>query len=149
MMLEMSAPAFSQECDQDTDWHCIVYHKQRTSARTRFLRLGRDVVLPGNLDDDAELADAPPRGPVVSHPAAGLSLISRTYGVAASALRVDAEALGTVAGSDTPVWLVEAVTTDPPQLEHAGARFVSIMEMRDLPPLQQTLLRMAYERILG
>ncbi|MCB1888000.1 MAG: hypothetical protein KDH20_10380 [Rhodocyclaceae bacterium] len=148
MMIEMSAPVCAQE--QLSEWHCVLYHKQRTSARTRFLRLSGDVVFP-QPDEDATLAETVPSVKVRAHPAAGLAGVSATVGLGAAELRVDGEPLGAIGEPPTPVWLVEVTTIDPPFDEVAafGGAFVSIMEMRDVPEAQRALLRLAYERILG
>ncbi len=151
MMMEMSAPAFEVAQDQQVDWHCVLYHKQRTSARTRFLLVGRDVVVPEAADDDGELCEVLDEGSVRGHPAAGLSRVSRELGLAPGDLRVDGEPLAAIGSPAVPVWLVEIVTTDPPiaAVADSGGRFISIMESRGVPPLQRELLRLAYERILG
>jgi len=151
MMMEMSAPSYEVAQEQELDWHCVLYHKQRTSARTRFLRLGRDVVVPEPVDDDGELNEIGDEGSVRRHPAAGLSQVSRELGLAPADLRVDGEPLGAIGSPGVPVWLVEILTIDPPlaQVADCGGRFISIMEARDLPEIQRQLLRLAYERILG
>ncbi len=149
MMIEMGAPA----CEQALllpDWHCVLYHKQRTSARTRFLRLGGDVVFPQPGEDDV-VVEGPATGIVQSHPAAGLAGVSTTVGLSAASLRVEGEPLAAIGDPPAPVWLVEVTTVDPPfdAVAATGAAFVSIMEMRDVPEGQRALLRLAYERILG
>ena len=153
MMLEMSAPTYSLEQQLEMDWHCVLYHKQRTSARTRFLRIGRDVVYPEPPVDDCEpLDEAEASGsPIRQHPASGLGLLSRELGIAIGELRVDGEPLARIGQFATPVWLVEVTSTDPPldEVSAIGGRFVSIMDARDVPREQQELLRSAYERILG
>jgi len=149
MMIEMSAPG----CDQALlpDWHCVLYHKQRTSARTRFLRLGHDVVFPQPDDELAEVCEAGETGKLRSHPAAGLGRVSRSVGLTPADLKVDGEPLAALGEPPVPVWLVEVITMDPPfdEVAAAGGAFVSIMEMRDVPEGQRELLRIAYERILG
>jgi len=151
MMMEMSAPGFEVAQDQEVDWHCVLYHKQRTSARTRFLMVGRDVVVPEPVDDDGELSERLDEGCVLRHPAAGLSRVSRELGLLPGELRVDGEPLAAIGSPAVPVWLVEILTTDPPiaAVAGSGGRFVSLMESREVPQVQRELLRLAYERILG
>jgi hypothetical protein len=137
-------------------WRYVVFHKQKTSARTRFLIQGRDVVFPVGLDDGQSLTDAEDpeavEGRVLPHPAAGLKDLAAQLDLPPSAFRVDAAHLGRVVEEDlAPVWLVEVTTIDPP-LENAlrmGGRFISIMEARQSPAVQRELLRRAYERVLG
>lgn len=149
MMLGIEAMACGMEQDQVADWQCVIYHKQRTSARTRFLCLGRDVVLPGPIAADARLGELRPQRRVLAHPAAGLAAVSAASGIAVADLRVEPEALAALAANSTRIWLVELMLTDPPEGAMGGARFVSIIEARGVAPVQRELLRLAYERILG
>lgn len=149
-------PGSEQEADLLPCWRCVVFHKQRTSARTRFLIQGREVVFPPGLEADYTLTDAqdPDAAPaaLVVHPAAGIAELASLLDLPPAALRVDAAHLGRVVEEDqAPVWLVEVLTIDPP-FENAlrmGGRFISIMEARQAPAIQRELLRRAYERILG
>lgn len=150
----------SADADQEAlllpAWRCVVFHKQKTSARTRFLIQGRDVVFPAGLEEGQSLTEAEDpeavEGSVVAHPAAGIAALAAQLDLAPGAFRVDAAHLGRVIEEDlAPVWLVEVTTIDPP-LENAlrmGGRFISIMEARQSPPVQRELLRRAYERVLG
>lgn len=151
MMMAMSGASCDMQQQLDIGWRCVIFHKQRTSARTRFLRIGRDVVLPEPIDDDCELGEPDYAMPVLTHPAAGLPTLARELGLPTAVLRVEGEPLASAGESAAPIWLVEVTSTDPPgeELREVGGRFVSIMEARDLPQVQRELLRMAYERILG
>lgn len=149
-------PSADQEAALQPAWHCVVFHKQKTSARTRFLIQGRDVVFPAGLAEDHSLTDGDdPDAPSVKllpHPAAGIASLASLLDLPPSAFRVEAAHLGRVVEDEqAPVWLVEVTTIDPP-LENAlrmGGRFISIMEARQSPAVQRELLRRAYERILG
>lgn len=148
----------SAETEQDLlpAWRCVVFHKQKTSARTRFLIQGRDVVFPAGLEDGQSLTDAEDpdvvAAAVLPHPAAGVKALAAQLDLPPSAFRVEAAHLGRVVEEElAPVWLVEVTTIDPP-LENAlrmGGRFISIMEARQSPAVQRELLRRAYERVLG
>lgn len=152
----MAVLAPNQDVLAGSAGYYVVFHKQKTSARTRFLVQGQDAVFPSGLAEDrtftqGEDPDAPPR-PVVPHPAAGLAALGRLLDVPPSSLRVEAAHLGLVVEEDgTPVWLAEVLTTDPPadNAMKMGGRFLSIMEGRHLPANQRELLRRAYERVLG
>lgn len=148
----------SPDAEQDLlpAWRCVVFHKQKTSARTRFLIQGRDVVFPAGLEDGQSLTDAEDpdvvTAAVLPHPAAGVKALAAQLDLPPSAFRVEAAHLGRVVEEElAPVWLVEVTTIDPP-LENAlrmGGRFISIMEARQSPAVQRELLRRAYERVLG
>jgi hypothetical protein len=139
------------------NWRCVLLHKQRTSARTRFLCIGQDVVFPDTPDDAARLsepedADAP-CGNIRPHPAAGIPALADQLGLPPAVFKVEGPPLGRVLDEDgmPPVWLVELVTPDPP-FEAAlavGGRFISILETRRVAAVQRELLRRAYERVLG
>lgn len=150
------APEVEMEDLLQPAWRCVVFHKQKTSARTRFLIQGRDVVFPAGLAEECSLTDgADPDGPpsnLLPHPAAGIANLASLLDLPASAFRVEAAHLGRVVEDENaPVWLVEVTTIDPP-FENAlrmGGRFISIMEARQAPAVQRELLRRAYERVLG
>ena len=139
------------------NWRCILVHKQRTSARTRFLCVGRDVVFPEAPDDACGLSDpdepTTQSGSVLAHPASGLPALADQLGLSPGALQVEGPPLGRLLDEEgtPPVWLVEVVTTDPPfdAASSMGGRFISIMEARHVPVVQRDLLRRAYERVLG
>ena len=129
----------------------ICFHKQKTSARTRFLRMGDSVLAGGPLPAASRLcAD---RGSLLPHPAAGLKALESRLGLGSGALRPETEFH---AEADTPagrvvVVLAEFTAIDPPfaAAEVAGGRFIAITEARDLPEIELALLRQAYETILG
>lgn len=129
----------------------ICFHKHKTSARTRFLRLGDSVVIPAPLGPGARLLAE--RGSLQPHPAAGLKEIESRLGLASGALRAEPEFH---AEADTEmgrvvVHLAEFTALDPPvdAAAEAGGRFIAITEARDLPEIELALLRLAYEVVLG
>jgi hypothetical protein len=108
----------------------ILFHKQRSSARTRFLRFADTVLACGPLPAAEER----------------MALPSGSLEIVADFQRdVDAGA-GTV-----PVLLAGFTSIDPPfaAAEAIGARFVAITEARGLPPVELELLRHAYEVLIG
>lgn len=129
----------------------ICFHKQKTSARTRFLRLGGSVLAGGPLPAASRLLTG--RGDLLPHPAAGIRELESRLGLGSGALRAEAEFH---AEADTPagrvvVLLAEFTAVDAPlaAVEAAGGRFIAITEARDLPEIELALLRQAYETILG
>jgi hypothetical protein len=132
----------------------VMYHKQSTSARTRFLRFADGLLAFDPLPEGAVLRDeAAPQGSILPHPAQVLKRAEEKLGLAAGSLRVEAEFHAEV---DTPdgevtVWLAEFTSMDPPfaAAEAIGARFVALLEARGLPALELQLARRAYTAILG
>jgi hypothetical protein len=132
----------------------ILYHKQATSARTRFLRLAYGGVCGfAPLPSAAELAAAEEG---VSDSAAAVAAVvaaEARLGLGAGGLELQA---GLRMRLDAPEGATEVVLVrfrdiDPPfaLAEAVGARFVSLTEMRGLPPLELALLRQAYDWIMG
>lgn len=111
----------------------LCFHKQKTSARTRFLCHGTSVVAPAAL--------------------ATMAAMAAQLGLGTAQLNVVEEFVHTVATPDgpAPVLLVEIATLDPPfaAAEKCGARFIAITEARSLPASELELLRQAYEILIG
>ena len=130
----------------------IMYHKQATSARTRFLRLEACGVCGFEpLPPLSRRAGGGEEG-VVTHPASLVREAEQRLGLAAGGLEVEPgfhHRLESPDGTCT-VYLARFTAIDPPfdAAEQAGGRFVAITEARDLPPVQLDLLRDAYEVIM-
>lgn len=128
----------------------ICYHKQATSARTRFLLYGESVLSGPPLTEAKVRAEAgAPRPQAVHH----LHILDAYLGLAAGSLRAEPEyyaELDTAAGP-VPVLLAEVATLDPPfaAAEVIGARFIALTEARNLHTFELELLRKAYECVLG
>jgi hypothetical protein len=132
------------------------YHKQRTSARLRFLMFASGLVAPGPLDPTAVLLPGPPwsaLGRVIAHPAAVASACAGHFGLSREALCVDAEFRlhGEELGRPFTLLLAEFLTVDPPfdPAARVGGRFVAITEARGLGNAEREALRLAYSHILG
>ncbi len=132
----------------------LLFHKQGTSARTRFLRLADGLLAFAPLPRDSVLREeSAPQGALLPHPARVLQQAEERLGLAAGSLCVEAEFHAEV---DTPqgelqVLLAGFSTIDPPfaAAEAIGGRFVSMSEMRGLPVVELELARRAYTAILG
>lgn len=138
-----------------TEPRLIMYHKQSTSARTRFLRLAHGGVCGfAPLPTQAGLADAD-LGPsqVVTHPATLVRIAEARLGLPAGSLEAEPGFRCRVSGADgeTEVFLARFTTTDPPFETAAaqGGAFIDLTQARGLPPVELDLLRRAYEAILG
>ncbi|MDD3517474.1 MAG: hypothetical protein PHQ14_03915 [Chromatiales bacterium] len=135
------------------DARLILYHKQSTSARTRFLRLADSGVCAFEaLPPLSSVMDTPAATGVLRHPADLLRAAEERLGLARGGLEIDAGFRAQVDTPDGPVMIHLARFTgiDPPfdAAERIGGRFVALTEVRDLPPAQLELLRRAYACIM-
>jgi hypothetical protein len=129
----------------------ILFHKQKTSARTRFLLFADTVLAFGPLPVSASVATG--TGAVRPHPAAYLRAAEQRLALPAGSL----EAVGDfsvdvdTATGPVPVLLAGFTSIDPPfaAAEAIGARFAPITEARRLPDVELELLRQAYEVLIG
>lgn len=130
----------------------LCFHKQGTSARTRFVRWPHGMLAFEPLPADARLLDEK-SALVRRHPADVLVEAAARLGMPADSLRAETEfaaATATPAG-EVPVFLVQFTTLDPPfaDIENHGGRFIAITEARDVGSLELALLRKAYEILIG
>jgi hypothetical protein len=129
----------------------ILFHKQKSSARTRFLRFADTVLafapLPASATLNAE------SGSVRLHPAAHLRAAEERLSLPAGSLESVSDFSADVATTDgiVPVLLAGFTSIDPPfaAAEAIGARFAPITEARGLPAVELELLRRAYEVLIG
>lgn len=137
------------------DYRVVLFHKQKTSAKTLFLKHADGSICAfGAFREPAELLDevgAPDN--VVPHPALITREVAGRLGVAADALEFEPEFQAEVSyGSRrAPVYLLRMTAEDPPRdlVGDWGARFIAITEAREQPLVELELLRRAYEAILG
>lgn len=137
-----------------TDLRLLLMHKQRTSARLRFLRLSHGVCLFAPLPALSVLEDETvPAPPVAHHPSAWLRVVAGRLGLDAGCLKPEPEFQATVQTPSGPVavQLVALETVDPPFTAAAalGGQFVAITEARGCPRVELDLLRRAYAVALG
>jgi hypothetical protein len=124
----------------------IVYHKQATSARLRFVRFPQSVVAASMEVEGDPAIVSPHPGPLVTQAAGRL-------GLPVGELRVDPEFRSRMLvpeGSAT-VWLGELTATDPPfeAVDKAGGRFALLTELAGIPDTERDVMRDVYEHILG
>lgn len=129
----------------------LCFHKQSTSARTRFLCHGTSVLAFAPLPDNSSLMSSP--GKVKPHPSAHVQTLASHLGISTAHLRAETDFYIDVTTPDgrVPVLLIEVTLQDPPfsKAEAIGARFIALTEARALPSIELELLRKAYEHILG
>ena len=140
--------------------YLILYHKQSTSARTRFLRLCHGGIcapealpLDASLDDQRGEDGASPAATLTTHPGMLLRDVERQLDLPRGSLESD---LGFrcqvfVAGAPRDVYLAHFTSIDPPleAAEAVGAAFIDLTQARGLPSAELSLLRQAYEHVLG
>jgi hypothetical protein len=133
----------------------IMYHKQSTSARTRFLRLAYGGVCGFSpLPAHARIGENT-RGSarVVTHPATVIRRAERQLGLPTGSLEIEPGFRCAVAAEDesTEVFLARFTGIDPPfaSARAHGGSFIDLTQARDLPPIELDLLRRSYETILG
>jgi hypothetical protein len=136
----------------------IVYHKQATSARLRFLRFADNTVcgfsaLPplAAVVEREEMARFDPA--VVPHPAPLTGRMEKALGLTAGSIEIDGEMLARVDVPDGPltIYLARFTSIDPPFDAAAaqGGSFIDLTQARTLPAAELELLRRAYQRVMG
>jgi hypothetical protein len=134
----------------------VMFHKQSTSARTRFLVLDYGGVCAfGGLPDLSQLVEMGEESQeaLAHHPASVIRRTERELGLASGSLESEK---GFRARVDTPEGLIEVflarfTSIDPPfeWAEQQGAKFIDLTQARGLPVVELQILRRAYEQILG
>lgn len=132
----------------------VLFHKQGTSARTRFLRFEASLLAFAPLPAGAVLRDeSAPQGKVMPHPAPVLKQAEEKLGLPPGSLRAETEfhAVADTPEGELPILLAGFTSIDPPFIaaNALGGRFVALTEARGLPPLELELARRAYTTILG
>lgn len=134
----------------------MLYHKQSTSAMTRFFMHPGGVVIGRALPELAAIVESgsgqPVTDNVVPHPGALAAELEQWLGLPTGSIEVNADfaELVEVPGSLLRVYLLRFTTIDPPFDAAAGvdARFEPLTRTRGLPPVQMELLRTAYAAIM-
>ena len=133
----------------------ILFHKQSTSAMTRFLRLdGGELVIGGELPKLSQVvaSDDPDDASVLSHPASIAAEIERWLGLESGDLEVEPDYRERIEVPDKVlrVYLARFKTIDPPfaEAEAVGGSFVTLTQTRGATPVELELLRSAYTMIM-
>lgn len=133
----------------------IMYHKQSTSARTRFLKLPYGGVCGfDGLPDQASLSDEGcDTDKLVSHPAPLVRAAEVRFDLPSGSLEPEPgyRCRVTSESGTTEVYLARFTTIDPPfeQASAHGGAFIDLTQARGLPAVELALLRRAYEQIMG
>jgi hypothetical protein len=133
----------------------IMYHKQSTSARTRFLRLPYGGVCGfAALPEEAAIEEGGGISPkVVTHPALVLREAEIRLGLPSGSLEMEPGFRCEIAAGEerTEVFLARFTSIDPPfaTAQAQGGSFIDLTQARGLARVELELLRRSYERILG
>lgn len=135
------------------DYRVILYHKQATSARTRFLKFSHDSVCAfESIPKFAQLVDREAVSTLL-HPAAALKEVEEELGLDQGTLKAETEYRHNVEvpGGSLQVILANITTIDPPfeLAEKVNAHFIDLTQARGLPQIELELPRHAYELVLG
>ncbi len=135
------------------DLRLLLAHKQKTSARVRFLRFPHGLTAFTALPRLSSVHEIAPECRVELHPNMYLRAAERELGLEAGSLALEAEFS---AGVDTPdgtirVRLATFTSIDPPfaAAERVGGKFIAITEARGCAPADLDLLRQAYTVLMG
>jgi hypothetical protein len=135
------------------EYRVILYHKQASSARTRFLRFAHESVCAFTaIPRFARLVEGE-AGKMVVHPSAVLREVESRLGLASGSLKAETGYRRHVSSPDGSIQIILACidTLDPPfeALEKTDARFIDLTQSRGLPRIEMELLRHAYELVMG
>lgn len=139
--------------DLPKDLRLILAHKQKTSARVRFLRFPDGICAFAPLPVLSSVEEEDSTSPVAYHPNAWLRTAEANLGLESGSLKPEPEFNATVQTPDgaITVQLASFDTVDPPfaEAEAIGARFIAITDARGGTPVEMELLRRAYAALLG
>jgi hypothetical protein len=135
------------------NYRVILYHKQATSARTRFVKFADETVFAfGRVAQLSQLQESETDNTRV-HPAAVMQKTEALLGLESGCLKAEPDYCHSVEvpGGNIHVLLANITTMDPPfeAVEQAGGSFIDLTQARGLPPVELELLRHAYELVLG
>src|SRR5690348_4739808 len=131
----------------------ILLHKQKTSARVRFLRLPEGILAFSPLPEAAVLCAEDFDAKILPHPVALLRDAEIRLGLPENSIATEAEfhAWVDTPTGEVPVLLAYFTTIDPPfsAAESVGGKFIAMTEARSLIEIERNLLRRVYEYVIG
>jgi hypothetical protein len=135
------------------DMRLLLAHKQKTSARVRFLRFAHGLSAFTALPALSSVHEDLPESRVEMHPGLYLRSAEAELGLASGSLALEPEFSASVDTPDGPIKVRLATFTsiDPPfeLADNLGGRFIAITEARGCPPAEMELLRQAYTALMG
>jgi hypothetical protein len=135
----------------------LLAHKQKTSARVRFLRFPHGLCAFSALPKLSTVLEDSPVNRVETHPSLYLRGAEALLGLDSGGLALEAEFNASVDTPDGPIQIRLAAFTsiDPPfeAAEKLGGKFIAITEARGAlyktTPAEMELLRQAYTVLMG
>ncbi|PIV87763.1 MAG: hypothetical protein COW48_09820 [Hydrogenophilales bacterium CG17_big_fil_post_rev_8_21_14_2_50_63_12] len=131
----------------------LLAHKQKTSARVRFLRFPHGLCAFQALPALSSVLEDSPANRVETYPNLYLRSAEAQLGLTAGSLALEAEFSAGVVTPDGPIRVRLATFTsiEPPfdAAANLGGRFVAITEARGCAPAELELLRQAYTVLMG
>ena len=140
-----------------SDMRLLLAHKQKTSARVRFLRFSHGLCAFEALPVLSSVLEDAPASRVETHPGLYLRSAETALGLEHGGLALEAEFSASVDTPDGPIQVRLATFTsiDPPfnAAEKLGGKFIAITEARGAlnktSPAEMELLRQAYTVLMG
>ena len=136
-----------------TNIRLLLFHKQATSSRLRFLRLAHGVCAFEPLPLTAELATENELPLITHHPTCYLPYAETYFKLATGSLASEPEFSAVVhtAQLTISIYLVRFTAIDPPfaAVETAGGRFIALTEARNCSSIELELLRRVYTIVLS
>jgi hypothetical protein len=135
------------------EYRVILFHKQATSARLRFLRFAYGSVCAFEpIPPLAQVYAGRQENPTM-HPAQVVQKLEQDLGFEPGGLRAEEgyRFVVEVPNAAIQVILVAIDSIDPPfeVAQELDAEFIDLTQARDLPPVELELLRGAYDLVLG
>ncbi|MCX7946680.1 MAG: hypothetical protein N2557_06890 [Hydrogenophilus sp.] len=135
------------------DIRLILVHKQRTSARVRFVCLSHGIWAFSPIPEGVTLADPSEIPKIRWHPAIGVRIAAAHLRLDPTQMSTDPHALALLEGKNghrITILLVQFSTIDPPfsEVSAIGGRFISLTEARSCSPLEQQLLGRAWSQLM-
>lgn len=132
----------------------ILFHKQSTSARLRFLKFSYGAVCGLTpLPPLAQLLDEAPDEKLLTHPAHTVNAAIDYFALDSEGILAEGDyrAFVEIPQGTVQVFLAQFTHIDPPfaAAQSRGAEFIDLTQARDLPDVELELLRRAYELLLG
>lgn len=136
-----------------TDMRLLLAHKQKTSARVRFLRFPHGMCAFEPLPPLAAVLEDAPESRIETHPGLYLRSAEAQLGLDSGGLELEAEFNASLDAPGGPIQVRLAIFTsiDPPfdAAEKLGGKFIAITEARGSTPAEMALLREAYTVLMG
>ena len=131
----------------------LLAHKQKTSARVRWVRFAHGLCAFQALPTLASVLEVAPLNRVELHPTLYLRSAEARLGLDSGGLALEPEFNASVETPDALIQVRLATFTgiDPPfdAAERLGGKFIAITEARGCAPVELELLRQAYAVLMG